>query len=58
MKKEIVQRQLEAKTLREDVESTQRECTLEQKEYEKTKDEMERFKVIYSYIDNIIKLIK
>ncbi|XP_069141238.1 coiled-coil domain-containing protein 146-like [Argopecten irradians] len=44
MKKEIVQRQMEAKTLREDMETTQRQCLAEQKEYDQLKSEMENLK--------------
>lgn len=45
MKKEINNRQLEAKTLKEDVEDTKRGNVLEAKELEKSQDEMEKLKV-------------
>ncbi|KAL3853073.1 hypothetical protein ACJMK2_016653 [Sinanodonta woodiana] len=44
MKKEISQRQLEAKTLREDLEHAQRQCSLDSKEYEKLQDKLENLK--------------
>ena len=49
MKKEINNRQLESKTLKEDVENTKRENVLEAKELEKSQDEMEKLKVKISY---------
>lgn len=45
MKKEIVQRQIEAKTLREDLESTERLIKTEKKEHENKIDELEDLKV-------------
>lgn len=45
MKKEINNRQLESKILKEDVENTKRENFFEVKEVEKFQDEMEKFKV-------------
>lgn len=44
MKKEIVQRQIEAKTLREDLDATQRQTAADKKEYEKLTDELEKLK--------------
>lgn len=48
MKKEINNRQLEAKTLKEDVEDTKRGNVLEAKELEKSQDEMEKLKVRFN----------
>uniref|UniRef100_A0A0B6Y001 Cilia- and flagella-associated protein 58 central coiled coil domain-containing protein n=1 Tax=Arion vulgaris TaxID=1028688 RepID=A0A0B6Y001_9EUPU len=44
MRREIVQRQVEAKTLIEDLESTQRQTANDQKAYEKITDELEQLK--------------
>ena len=51
MKKEIVQRQIEAKTLREDLEATQRQTTADKKDYEKLTDELEKLKVCFFFLD-------
>ena len=48
MKKEIVQRIAEKKTLGEDLETTRRQITTDKKEYEKLQDELEKLKVSFS----------
>ena len=45
MKKEIGQRQLEGKTLKEDLESSARQVTMDKKEYDKLVEKMENLKV-------------
>ena len=47
MKKEIVQRQTEKKTLGEDCEATKRQIKTDKVEYEKLTEELDKFKVIY-----------
>ena len=54
MKKEIVQRQIEAKTLREDLEATQRQTVADKKEYEKLTDELEKLKVCCFILRQVI----
>ena len=45
LKKEIGQRQLEGKTLKEDLESSARQVTIDKKEYDKLTEKMENLKV-------------
>lgn len=45
VKKEIVQRKMEVKTLNEDLESSNRQVTKDQKEHEALQEKMERLKV-------------
>ena len=47
MKKEIVQRQLEVKTLKEDLDTSSRQVSLDSKEYEKLTEKMENLKVSF-----------
>lgn len=47
LKKEIAQRHIESKTLREDLEATNRQIVLDNKEYEKLVDELENLKVSF-----------
>lgn len=56
MRKEIAQRLLEAKTLREDLDSTQRQYNIDNKEFEIITEEMEKLKVTI-YCKDIISLI-
>ena len=45
MKKEIVQRQLEVKTLREDLDNSTRQVKKDHQEFEKLQDKLENLKV-------------
>jgi t-SNARE complex subunit (syntaxin) len=45
MKKGIVQRQLEVKTLKEDLDTSNRQVSMDSKEYEKLTEKMENLKV-------------
>jgi len=48
LKKEIVQRKQEVKTLNEDLESSNRAVTKDHKEYETLQEKMERLKVSFT----------
>lgn len=45
MRKEIANRQMEAKNLREDLETTQRQIAMDSKDHEKLLEELEDIKV-------------
>ena len=45
MRKEIVSRQMEAKNLREDLESTNRQYSTDSKDYDDLEDKLDRLKV-------------
>ena len=45
LKKEIGQRQLENKTLKEDLETSARQVTIDKKDYDKATEKMENLKV-------------
>lgn len=47
MKKEIAQRQIEARNLREDLETRQRQFGLDKKEFEGITEELEKCKVYF-----------
>ena len=47
MRKEIGQRQLEGKTLKEDLETSARQVAMDRKEYEKLTEKMESLKVMF-----------
>merc|ERR1711963_118039 len=53
MKKEIVQRIAEKKTLGEDLETTRRQITTDKKEYEKLQDELEKLKANLVQINSL-----
>ena len=46
LKKEIGQRQLENKTLKEDLETSARQVTIDKKDYDKATEKMENLKVL------------
>ena len=47
LKKEIGQRQLENKTLKEDLETSARQVTIDKKDYDKATEKMENLKVLF-----------
>lgn len=46
MRKEIINRQMEAKNLREDLEAASRQYTTDKKEFEELEDKLDRLKVL------------
>lgn len=58
IKKEIMQRQMESKSFKEDLENNNRQIVLDKKEYEKLIDEMEKLKVSFFFCFLKIERIK